>query len=761
MKSCVSSPTGMPLTGASGRSLLLGIALLGMALPATGQFLPRLPYGAAWRALRGPSLSLKVLKATDGSSEARFLLDRSTPGVRWRVRRIHHGLRHFLTANFSTPALGAFRVQAEVDVLGPRFYPVCWDLTARVKTSRQDLAVSALGFEFKFKDMPGEQALLIPVFSGGEFVEPADSIPVDKPVDTFVGNSMQVTAYYGDDGTGMMMFAKDPRGTTPKHFVYASGRSGQPEIKTITAAMEYVLPNSNVGGKVARTLAPTRICLYSYPRRRMAGWYPAAKFYRKWLQAHAHGEGGILEKGRLETRRDVPTWMKKLDVLVTEQYGWFPTFSVPDPLLNLVRLKAKFGAENMMVSLFFWRDLTSLLGLDGSYYPLPATTSQVQRLLKLGVRTMGYTNPGLFDIRNPFYLPKGLNTEVIEDRNGQSVLFGSTVLMDMSSKKLQEHWESLGKFHSTASAMSGFFCDAPAHAGMADWRRPAGQPVGVTESSYLGYKEVMAQIQHGAHEAKREMALSHEAAFEWLIPVASFGEGPVGIIGRAFKDEARTRGVPFFQTVYSGYTLFWPAEEGLGWETLIFVPDAFGDLTKHAISRLLAEGFTWGGIPNHSELVLNQGLLYFELPLPPVILAAFIHHGEFLKKLIQLRRAARPWMVFGEMLNSPVSGGDMVDVIVKRPFDNAFVDQTFRKPAAPTTAWRAKDGSIRLVAANGGVAPATVELDLRRIGLWRASAVQDVQTKQVFRMDRRTRKISVTVPGGTGRLLAPIVRRYH
>lgn len=736
-------------------SLILGATAL-LASSATSQFLPRLPRGDAWRTLRGPSVSFVVAKAVDGTGEVPLLLDAQTPGVTRRVKWMRGGLRHFLTANYQTAEHGAFGVEAQVDVRYAGFNPFSWDLDARIKVVRSDLSVVRLGFEVKFEDRPGEQAALVPSFSGGEFVEPADSIPLNAPVDTRVGNSMQVTAYYSDDGTGMMMFATDPRGTTPKRFVYTSGRESQPEVKTIRSSMRYVLPNTNVGGTTVGTLASTRVCYYAFSPKLMRGWYPAAKYYRRWLEKNARGRGGILEKGRVETRRDTPAWMKNMDLLVTEQFGWFPqSTAVQNPLLNLTRLKSDLGAENMMVGLFFWWDRVAPLGRAGSYYPLPATASQVQQLLALGIRTYGYTNPGVFDVTNPFFASKGLATETVEDRSGAPLTFGAETLMDPSSRKIQAHWESMGEFHSSTNSMSGFFCDAPAQAGFADWRRPSGKDVGVSEASYLGYKEIVAAVQRGARKVNRDFVVSHEAAFEWLIPVANFGQGPVGVIGRAFRDEPRTRGVPFFQTVYSGYSLFWPAEEGLGWQTILFTPDPYGDLTKNAISRLLAEGVTWGGLPNHSEFVLYLGLIYNELPLPPPIKAAFLHHGNLQRNLIALRREARPWLVFGEMLNSPAAGGDMTDVIVKRPFDNQFFDQTFRKFAVPTEAYRARDGSIRIVAANGGTDAAGVDLDLRRLGLRWARAVVDVQTKQIFRADRRTGLIRVEVPGGTGRLLRP------
>lgn len=726
------------------------------APPVAAQCLPRFPSGHAWRSLRGPSLSFTVLVAADQSNETRFRLDQDTPNVRYRVRFAGNALRHHFEATLSAPGLGSFDVSAEVDVCCLRIQPLSFDLDARVEVARQDLAVSRIGFEVTHEDMPGEQAWLVPVFSGGEFVEPFDSIPLAEPVDTGIGNSMQVHAYYSQDGSGLMMFALDPRGTTPKRFTYTSGREGSPEIKTVRATMDYVLPNANQGGLRAATLAKTRIAYYQYDACSMPGWYPAAKIYRDWLECNACGDGEILAQGRLETRRDTPEWMRNVDLLVNEQFGWYPDLSlVPDPLLNLVRLKNDLQADNVVAALFFWWNRTSPLGLAGSYYPLPQTVAQVTALEAFGIRTIGYTNPGVFDTANPFYTSKNIATEVVETLGGAPLFLGPEVSVDLTSPVIADHWQELGAYHASTSSMSGFFCDAPAQAGIPDWRRPTGKDAGVTEESYLGYKDLLARMQRGAKSVNRDFVNSHEAAFEWLIPVANFGQGAVGVIGRAYKDEARTRGVPFFQTVYSGYTLFWPAEEGLGWQTILFTPDPFGDLTKNAISRLMAEGVTWGGIPNHSEFVLYTGLIYNELPLPQPILAAFVHHGNLTRNCIALRKRARPWLVFGEMLNSPAVGGDMVDVIVKRPFDFVFFDQTFHKFAVPTQAYRAKNGSVRVISVNGGTTAASVDLDMRRTGV-RCRGLIDVDSRETFFADRRTGLIRVSVDGGTGRILAPM-----
>ena len=308
------------------------------------------------------------------------------------------------------------------------------------------------------------------------------------------------------------------------------------------------------------------------------------------------------------------------------------------------------------------------------------------------------------------------------------------------------------------SGFSGFFVDAPAMVGVPDFRRPAGKALGTTEAAFQGFGNILRRTQEGARLFQRDFVHLHEAAFEWLIPNAA-AQGATGVLGRAFPNEARTRGIPFFQTVYSGYTMFWPADEGLGTQTLAFLPEAYGPMQDSNMSRLLAEGFTWGTILNSSELNLAEGKLFYELDIAEPAKSMFQHHKTVLKNLIALRARARPWLVYGEMLNNPVVAGDMVDVHVQLLFGSKLSNETFKKIAVPTTAWRAADRSIRLVAANGSRTKKRVTVDLKRIGLSGDYELVDIKSRSSFGPSGKNGTITFEVPGGQGRLLVPVAKR--
>jgi len=110
--------------------------------------------------------------------------------------------------------------------------------------------------------------------------------------------------------------------------------------------------------------------------------------------------------------------------------------------------------------------------------------------------------------------------------------------------------------------------------------------------------------------------------------------------------------------------------------------------------------------------------------------------------------------VYGEMLADPVVGGDTHEMQVQLLIDAAHSMQTLHKWAAPCSAWKAADGSIRLVTANGGREPATVEVDLRRVGLSAAWSLHDEGSGRSFAPDA-TGRIEIEIGPGTGMLLVP------
>lgn len=744
-------------------ALPAGLVAVAVGLPAQVSFegspsAPlELPWGAAAALGRGPTISVRLLRAADGSGAARFLIDRRTPGCVHRVAPINGGHRHHYRCSFTDPALGSFKLDAELDVLGRNGQ---YDLLARITGVPSALAVSSLGIELELRDVRGVQSLLIPVFSGGEFVEPATTIPPKSPIDTSVAHSVQATAYYGDDGSGLLLFVLDPAATKPKHYFASSGRSlaGQPVTRF---AFEFYLPNTHLGGRQAATPVAMRIVPYSYDPTLGPGWYTAAKLYRAWVEASTRRPGGILERGPLETRSDVPTWMREIDLFNHDRYGWYPGHAtVPNPLFALRRYKTELGAKHMLVGLWFWNDACTPLGRHGSWLPLAGTVQQVRALLADSIRFAGYTFAS-FDVLYPNFLPLGFDKHAVQDRNGNPKTYfilskgqkNTLWFMDVASPAMAEWFEILGRFHASFSGISAFYFDFPATVENEDFHRPSGD-LGISEDAYRGYGEMMRRARKGGLSVGREFSAYHEAAYEWLIRSTPTGEGPNGVVGRAYPGEARTRGVPFFQSVYSGYSLFWPADELYGPAYLTFLPDAYGDPRKSNMSRLLAEGFTWGHILNSSDFALKDGKLFWEAKVAEPLHSMLQHHKKLLGNLIALRRLARPWLVYGEMMQSPVAGGDSVDMTIQVLFGAKLSNETFRKLAVPTTAWRAKDGSLRLVAANGGRTAAAVDLDLRRVGLTGAWHLADVQTKEKFQPDAQGR-IRVRVPGGTGRLLAP------
>ncbi len=745
----------------------LGFALLLLALGSTSaaaeaQSLLSLPKnGAAYKIVRGPSVIVRLALAKDGKGERRLVIDDKTPDCKMSRESIHGGTRFTFACKIEDKVLGKFTLKTEMDVLeidkrGP------YSLTPRVTKVASGVAVTSVGLQVQILDGSRVESLVIPAFSGGEFDEPASSIPLGKPVDLGSSHSMQMTSYYGQDGKGLLLYCEDPQGTKPKRLIFESQRLGR--SKAFTIAIEYPMPDAHKGGLERSAPVATRIEPYQFDTQLESGWYRAAKIYRKWLEKNATGRRGILQRGRFEDRKDVPKWCKEIDLFLSEQFGWYPKGSqVKKPLLHLRRLKKELDLDHVLVGLWFSGKRGDPLGRAGSWLPDLGAVTQFHALKKDGIRFAGYTFPGAFDPQNPLYGPLEMYRHTSDDRKGKPrTTFGgfdslgkpiTLNRMDVAASELAQWYRILGMFHSAFSGYSGFYSDLPATVGFPDWKRRPALELGMTESSMLGFRNILDMTRIGAYEAGHEFVQFHEAAFEWLIPAASFGQGAVGTIGRAYKDDTRTRGVPMFQAVYSGYTQFWPADEGFGPQTLLFLPDAYGPVSESNMTRLLAKGFTWGAVLNSSEPWLPTGKLFWEVSGSQAQMEATLHHKKTLKNLVALRDRARKWLAYGEMLANPVIGGDRITVTVKKFFgDVTPVDQSFRMRMVPTTAWKAKDGSIRLVAANGSRKKGTVKISLEGLGFRKAKGLRDTNTKEVFKADKQ-RRIVVPVRAGTGRLL--------
>lgn len=714
----------------------------------------------AWAYRRGPTIVATVARASDGAHARRLRIDTSTTGCTHQTTAIVGGIRQSFRCNFQDANLGQITIEAELDLLG-QLRDGSFDLLPRIKSLPTKLSVHSLGVELQMRDVAGTQRLLLPLFSGAEFIEPATTIPQASPIHTGVGHSVQATAYYADDGTGMLIWSRDPAATKPKHFRFAAEQIGSD--KTTAIALEYYLPNSHLGGRPVEAPVRTAWLQYRFDPKLTTGWFVAGKLYRAWLETNARGPGRILERGPLATRPDVPKWMRELDLFVWDLYGWFPNqATVQDPLLHLKRLKTSVGADNVLVGLWFWNDQRTPVGSIGTWLPLPQTANQIKALRKDGIRFTGYVFPAAFDIGNPFLIALGLWREGMQDRAGQFVIDPGPpptqlLRMDPASNAMADWYGLLALFHARESGLSGFYSDFPACVEWEDFSRPSGSALGITESSYEGYSRILRRSQQAANQAGHDFVQYHEAAFEWLIKDATAGQGAVGVLGRAYAENQLTRGVPFFHAIYSGYTLFWPADERFGPQILTLVPDTYGDPRESNMSRVLAEGFTWGALINTSEVELKDGRLFFESTWPEPFKTSFVHHRKTVQNLIAARRLAREWLVYGEMLNSPVVGGDQVTMRLRIPFGTTPRWTTFRKAAVPTTAWQARDGSLRVIAANGGRMRSSVVIDLDRLGLAGRRALVDVRTKERFAQDANG-DITVPVDGGSARVLEPIAR---
>jgi hypothetical protein len=745
---------------------VLRLGLLGLLLsgPGSAQIVPLPASGDSYQLLRGVLPSVELVRARDGKLSERLILDPADPELSHTSTPINGGVRHVLRGKLLTQSFGSIPIDVSVDVY--RRGGTSFDLTLHYDAVPSELAVQNLGLVLEFVDQPGVQCALVPAFSGSVFEEPASSIRATAPIDLGFAASMQCSSYWSRaDGSGLQIRMLDPTGNEPKRMRYEPlSLSAQPVLRM---DVQYWLPETELGGQARSTPYPIRIEGYGFDPNDEAGWRPAAALYREWLVQEATETGELLERGPLADRQDMPSWVQNLDLLVTEQFGWYPAQSlVPDPLLAVERHKKELGARNILLALWSSGDLSSPYGLAGSWFPRAGSVKQFKKLRDAEVYVSTYTYPQVFDLRNPLLFNFQLWRGAVERRNGSFVITSGNLgepylLMDVADPTLTNWFSLLAQFQARDLGVSGFYTDLPVAAGTPDFRRPLGLPTGTSRVGYEGFARLHRAMQKGASSVKRDFVSFHESCFEWLVRASTLGQGTTDLFGRAYPNETRSYSAPFFQSVFSGYTSFWPADPGLGTQTLEFVPDAYGPLEQFNISRLLAEGVTLGAVPNTSELFLREGLLFYEKKFGDPPLDDWLqHHRQVLGEAVALRQKARDWLAFGQMLNDPWVEGDVAKMELNVAYAGVgIVSETYSKRVVSCAAWRSPDDETRIILFNGSDGTGTAVLEPRRLGMRSTRALVDVQTQESFEGSWNSQLkrwwIKVPVEGGKWRILAP------
>lgn len=707
--------------------------------------------GASFQLTRGLLPMLYLVTAADGGNAERVYIDPDDDDI--SVSDDDNGT-YTLSGTVTTEAHGSFSPTVTLTASGDAAsgYTVSVSATGIPSTS----ALTAIGFALEAsKDANHTHYLLSPVFSGMIFEDPHDLIA--DAHDLNYSCSMQCMAYWSSDGTGLAIHGTDATGYKPKYFRFEPINSDA-DLRITVGTW---LPGDNVGGQDGSTLCSWKVLPYHFNPSREDGWEHAAKLYRNWLIANATGSGNILEQGAVADRSDTPTWLKQLELMVTDIASWYPdSATVADPFTNLTTHQTELECTNILLALWSWtRDANE--GKVGTWYPSTELAGEIATLLGNSIRTSGYTWPHAFDQANDAY--SSVSGYTAEDRDGNvqtETGSGNTYsVMDVAQTGLATYYQNLASYHATNFSVRGFYTDLPTASGTQDYDRGEGYENGRSYQGYAGMAAIQQAMIAGGPEGS-DWAIFHEACFEWLIRSSNLGQGTTLTYARVVPGDSRSYGVPFFQRVYSGYTMFWPADPALGTQTTAVVPTAYGAFTEFNISRLQAEGVCLGGVPNTSEVYMPGGEMFYEHTVGDSAIDAWLqHHKVVLKSAIALRAAAREYIAHGQMLADPRDSGDEASMTLNVYYLSLgdTEAETYTKPTIHTRAFKADDGTVRVVAFNGSNASASTSIDPSRIGMRKAKRLVDVTDATAYPVvadaDSRSRVAEVTVGAGEYRIL--------
>jgi hypothetical protein len=602
-----------------------------------------------------------------------------------------------------------YRVSARLDLTVAD--PGTLDVEPSIQVLPPNLGVEEVGVQVVFADDIRGSHLLIPAFTGYVMDDPVRELPSFRTRLNH-GESVQATAFYHDDGSGVLAFAVDPRGTQPKQFeFYSHGErsEGKKEYGTEMAIL-WTASNSHVGG--GPVVSPFTIRFVPFA----GDWYDSAQIYRKWIQRD--GQDGILRRGKLIDRTDVPDWLIETDVLFFDNGGWYTgDHSSSEQMRQYANLASELGADQSLLGLWEWMDPDDPDAGLGGYRPRPGLSDDLFYLEAQGVRSLGYTRFLSFSSKHSAF-PE-LQDYLCQDRYGELTGNPLEVDADLSSPFWVEYYSRWAAEARGYTGLSAIFHDNVA-ANQADFVRPHGGDLGHTASAYEGMGEIAWEL---GESVPSGFASFHEVAMERLIPTMDI-EGATNYWHRIVPGRKSSHAVPFFTTVYADYTLRWPADDGFG-PLNIASAYLFNPVT---MTRVLARGFTYGNLLNTSEfpgpIPLRQWTVQYLVDnnVNEAFARHFIsqvrHYYDFLRASIAIRERGRDFLVFGRLLRDPWIAGDRLPVTVAVTYPGNLVgkQETFDEPAIYTTAWQAPDGRQAVVAANPGMEPALATVDLARAG---------------------------------------------
>ncbi|QQR92748.1 MAG: hypothetical protein IPJ89_00700 [Candidatus Iainarchaeum archaeon] len=547
-------------------------------------------------------------------------------------------------------------LQVENDITSYYFESIDFHLHIPASASENDYAVTPWrgGHEIK-----SPAANMIPYQYGTSFRVP------------FQG-SMQLFPYYTESGKGIYVASEDEDGHFKRIEMFGNGnelhyRFRQEVPGIFTPGIDYTSPY------------PIKLGVFK------GKWFEAAQIYRKWAVQQEW-----VQKGKLETRNDIPTWIKEThlitasngDVSITstqwvnaytqlKQYfdlnylgvwwqGWFTdaTFMNPNPGMNATTTALKNA------NIFSFPYIHSSARAAAT----PSTAFDNARVLQL--------NGNPIELQAPYTNAFVLNPSQSFTRDS----FAATALSAAQNGSMGIYWDVPEEYPDYSTNRSHL---------------PGGGDYFTQGNRQLlqGMRNAMKQID------SRAGVLFPEAAQEDYIDVMDFMMTDFISAPITPQNQLADQFIPLFQTVYHDYILTYLSADRLY---------SMGVNNPNDYDAVHAIGFTAGnilasredcfieGIGNSSPVcqAVGAGMLTTQMPL-------LQEHVQFMKSMIDARKLAKKFLVYGRMMKPPaLDAGTQIYTFTDSAFVPREVDKQVKIANVLVSVWKSNDNEIGIVLTN-------------------------------------------------------------
>ena len=413
-------------------------------------------------------------------------------------------------------------------------------------------------------------------------------------------------------------------------------------------------------------------------------WYDSAKLYRNWAINQPWANTKLID------RNDIPIYWKELNL------GESRDCPYPNNCLNAnltfeidswIKVRDYYNATNLVV----------MYGAGATvpdFQPQPWASALTSELDSLGIKTFFYANPQ--STGSPVYGP--LIPYLCKNLYGQPYIDSGFARMDYTN--LGYHSWFADKIENlAANGYDGMFFEVPIATPFC-YNPP--NPVGGI-NPWQGMINFMNEVKSQAN-----IVITYEFFYEFFIPVSDVGfvnSGIGGDICTGLLSDCSSNYIfkPFFPVIYHDRIPM------LSYGTFLFAGASIASNYQY-LDHQLALDFSWGLSLFTKEAFLDSlGILLQEAnevtnPTYSSLVPIITNHTAYFKKIINARKYAKKYLVYGEMLRPfPTSINNVL--ITTTSHTNLFIIQRY-VPDIPHSAWRSNDNKIGLLFANHKLIPA-------------------------------------------------------